>query len=592
MPNPNEKDIQDYLIDALLMGTRVAPAMAGAVLTGAPTMGLAAVGGGAVGGLFGEVLAQHIERYLGRREEINPWEIGVSGLTGAIPVGKVAQVGLMSRLLREGGKGGAIGGVSDVAMQAAEQGTLRPDLDLGRTLLSTGFGTVAGSGSGALTRVDRDRVLDTLFWDGSPRTEAQRWRWGMGRKYAGPLAQLRRDAGEVPSYRPDEILPLTPQGLDRARLAQERLPRHVRAILDRYRRSAKPQGRNPRGEEITTRVDLPGYEDVGHKSSNRAEFTHVPLGPRGSGSYTEDEMRRALIPASQRAPMSGLEVEFAPRTGRMSAGEVAELPDLLVGDVFSAEGISPQIALRGLGHDPAMGTVRLGMLGKEIPQELDYSFRGQSLYPAESADELTLNLPIEDFLSSFGGQRVRHGNTLRVTPGHAAVGKRSMTHDPHMSAGKRAGLSDALEQDLATFLRGDFADDLINIVGFPTPPAYGLGRRTRFDPRLGARTVQANHRLDAIRRLVNKGVLDPKAELPVVARWVGEGFTEPSGWFPRSQMEQFLQTPISTLAQRYGVAEGGEQTFLKALLEQWKGQPYREGVTDILERAARKARGG
>jgi hypothetical protein len=392
---------------------------------------------------------------------------------------------------------------------------------------------------------------------------------------------------------------LTPRGIDRGRLAQENLPRHVRAILDRYRRSAKPQGRNPRGEEITTRVDLPGYADVGHKSSNRPDYTHVPLGLRGSGSYTEDEMRRALIPASQREPMPGLEVEFTPSTRRMSAREVAELPDLRVGDVFDAEGISPQIALRGLGSDPAMGTVRLGMLGKEIPQELDYAFRGQSLHPfdAHSALEfpfdealetegLLFNLPTEDLLSAFGGQRVRHGNTLRVTPGHAAVGRASPSHDPHMNVGKRIGLSGHLEKNLETFLRGEFGEDLINVVGFPTPPAYGLGGHPRFDTRLGARIVQANHRVDAIRRLANAGVIDPKSELPVLARWVGEGFTEPSGWFPRSQMEQFLQTPISELAQRYGVGQANQREFLEALLQQWKGQPYRENAKEIIDLAA------
>ena len=88
MPNPNEKDLRDYLIDALLMTTRVAPAIGGAALL-APT-GPGAIAGGSVGGMIGETLAQKIEEYLGRREETNPWEIGVSGLTGAIPVGKVA----------------------------------------------------------------------------------------------------------------------------------------------------------------------------------------------------------------------------------------------------------------------------------------------------------------------------------------------------------------------------------------------------------------------------------------------------------------------------------------------------------------------
>jgi len=138
MPNPNDKDIRDYLVDALLMGTRVVPAIGGAVLGGGSTFGLGALAGGAAGGALGESLAQEIERYLGRREALDPKTIALTGALGAIPMGRVAQVGRLGRMAREAAKGGVIGAGSDIAFQATEQDTLRPQLDLGRTLLSTG----------------------------------------------------------------------------------------------------------------------------------------------------------------------------------------------------------------------------------------------------------------------------------------------------------------------------------------------------------------------------------------------------------------------------------------------------------------------
>ena len=168
MPNPNDKDIRDYLVDALLMGTRVVPAIGGAVLGGGSTFGLGALAGGAAGGALGESLAQEIERYLGRREALDPRTIALTGALGAIPMGRVAQVGRLGRMAREAAKGGVIGAGSDIAFQATEQGTLRPQLDLGRTLLSTGMGGAFGSAGGiAARKIDRDALVDALTGPGS-----------------------------------------------------------------------------------------------------------------------------------------------------------------------------------------------------------------------------------------------------------------------------------------------------------------------------------------------------------------------------------------------------------------------------------------
>ena len=163
MPNPNDKDIRDYLVDALLMGTRVVPAIGGAVLGGGSTFGLGALAGGAAGGALGESLAQEIERYLGRREALDPKTIALTGALGAIPMGRVAQVGRLGRMAREAAKGGVIGAGSDIAFQATEQDTLRPQLDLGRTLLSTGMGGAFGSAGGiAARKIDRDALVNAL----------------------------------------------------------------------------------------------------------------------------------------------------------------------------------------------------------------------------------------------------------------------------------------------------------------------------------------------------------------------------------------------------------------------------------------------
>ncbi len=125
--------LEEHLITAMLMGTRVLPALGGLAF-GGPV-------GGAAGGMAGETLAQGIERYLGRREEFNPASIGINTVLGGVPLGRVAQAGRWARMGREAAKGAGMGVAADVPLQLAETGAWDPR----QTLISAGMGAGLGS---------------------------------------------------------------------------------------------------------------------------------------------------------------------------------------------------------------------------------------------------------------------------------------------------------------------------------------------------------------------------------------------------------------------------------------------------------------
>ena len=326
-----------------------------------------------------------------------------------------------------------------------------------------------------------------------------------------------------------------------------------------------------------------------------------------SGVLPQDVFEaHAKLPEPQRGRMPELETLFQSNIGGMTVRDILEREaaalastkkqSLRVGDLFHPEGVSPELALRTLAPHGQAGIFR----------EATNIFDRAPIYPDPriSPEGMRLdNIPLEDLISMYLGQRVRHGNTLRITPFHDVGAQFPETADPFAGPQKRWQLYDELVKSISDpARREEFFDrslDLeqvggletaspVGITAFPNPE-LGTGYKYQFDSNLGARIVQGNHRLDALRRAVRAREVSPNTPIPTLMHWVGEGFTEPSGWFPRSQMEQFLQTPISDLPQAQDVQSTG--AFLEALLQQWKGQPYKENAKEIIDLAATIAGG-
>jgi len=96
---------------------------------------------GAAGGASGEVLAQGIEAFLGRRDSFNPAAVGVEAAIGAIPGGKIAKgLSKAGKIGLGATKGAAIGGGSDVALQLAHDGDVDPKQAAIAAVLGGGLG--------------------------------------------------------------------------------------------------------------------------------------------------------------------------------------------------------------------------------------------------------------------------------------------------------------------------------------------------------------------------------------------------------------------------------------------------------------------
>lgn len=155
-----------WFTQALTTTARIAPAVAGSIIGGTagsivPGAGTVAgiAGGGLIGSVAGETLAQGIEQFLGQREGFNPMSIGISGALGAVPgAGKIpaltkmapaaARALLRQRAGREALKGGALGATGDVGFQLSETGEINPM----QTFLAGGMGAVAGGGLTSLSQ--------------------------------------------------------------------------------------------------------------------------------------------------------------------------------------------------------------------------------------------------------------------------------------------------------------------------------------------------------------------------------------------------------------------------------------------------------
>ena len=161
-------------------GLRIVPGVAGAILGGTagsivPFAGTTAgtAIGGAAGAAIGETAGEAFDKWMGRRDNINPWEITTQGILGAVPImGETPGVGAgvkeltkhaLRAPIRGAAEGAVLGGIGSIPSSWAETGE-SPDLSefLKASAGGAAFGAVTGGVFGSHPAMRRARGLQAI----------------------------------------------------------------------------------------------------------------------------------------------------------------------------------------------------------------------------------------------------------------------------------------------------------------------------------------------------------------------------------------------------------------------------------------------
>ena len=125
---------------------RIVPTVAGGFLGSAlGPAGTAA--GGAIGAALGEYAGERYEQLTGQRDEINPTQVGVQTVLGAIPLGRVVGSTVGQIAARRAAQGAGMGAVSGGLTESAETGELP---SVGSVAGGAVLGGLLGGGAGRL----------------------------------------------------------------------------------------------------------------------------------------------------------------------------------------------------------------------------------------------------------------------------------------------------------------------------------------------------------------------------------------------------------------------------------------------------------
>lgn len=170
---------------AQIIGREVVPAIGGAMLGGLVGGPWGAAGGGAAGSSWGNYLSQQYRIDRGLQSGINPGELGMATVAGAIPFGALPGKGALARTAIRGAQGATVATAETTGRTLIDEGRAPTQDELLTSVLFGGtIGGVMGAGEAAFAK-----------WKSGVNFEG-------GENQSGALALIEKEFTEATPYNP------------------------------------------------------------------------------------------------------------------------------------------------------------------------------------------------------------------------------------------------------------------------------------------------------------------------------------------------------------------------------------------------------